>query len=136
MRPVVSPTMQYLSDEWMTAAAADLAASESLREATSDAELTIQYEVAGAPGGKAAYGISFDHGTVALEPGPHKDAQVRFELDYSSASAIASGELSAQAAFMQGKLKLGGDVSVLVRQHALLDGLGDALGDLRERTEF
>ncbi len=128
--------VQYLSDEWMTAAAADLAASDSLREATSDAELTIQYDVAGAPGGKAAYGITVDHGTVTLEPGAHKDAQVRFELDYSSAAAIASGELSAQAAFMQGKLKLGGDVSVLVRQHALLDGLGDALGDLRARTEF
>jgi len=128
--------MQYLSDEWMAAAAADLAASDSLRAATAEAELTIQYEVAGAPGGKAAYGVSFDHGAVTLEPGPHKDAQVKFELDYSSAAAIASGELSAQAAFMQGKLKLGGDVGVLVRQHALIDGLGDALDDLRARTEF
>ncbi len=128
--------VQYLSDEWMTAAAADLAASDSLKAATSDAELTIQYEVAGAPGGKAAYAITVDRGTVTLEPGPHPDAQVRFELDYSSAAEIARGDLSAQAAFMQGKLKLGGDVGVLVRQHGLLDGLGDALGDLRARTEF
>lgn len=128
--------VQYLSDEWMTEAGTALAASDSLKSATADADLMIQYEVAGAPGGKATYGVRFDHSAVALEPGPHPDAQVKFELDYSSAAAIASGELSAQAAFMQGKLKLGGDVAVLIRQHALLDGLGDALGELRERTDF
>ncbi len=37
---------------------------------------------------------------------------------------------------MQGRLKLGGDVMVLVRQHGLLDGLEDALGELRGRTEY
>jgi hypothetical protein len=37
---------------------------------------------------------------------------------------------------MQGRLKLGGDVTVLVRQHAVLDGLDDALADLRDRTEY
>jgi hypothetical protein len=37
---------------------------------------------------------------------------------------------------MQGRLKLGGDVTILIRQNALLDGLDDALGDLRARTEY
>jgi putative sterol carrier protein len=73
---------------------------------------------------------------VTLEPGPHKDAPVSFALDYDTAAAIAKGELSAQAAFMQGKLKLGGDVGVLIRQHALFDGLDDALAGLRADTEY
>jgi hypothetical protein len=37
---------------------------------------------------------------------------------------------------MQGKLKLGGDVGVLIRQHAAFDGMADALGELRDSTEF
>ncbi len=128
--------VQYLSDEWIERAGRELAADTKLAESASDADLTIQYEVAGAPGGKRAYALRFDHGTVGLEPGPHPDAPVSFALDYDTAAAIARGDLSAQAAFMQGVLKLGGDVTVLIREHALLGALEDALGELRSDTEF
>ena len=80
--------------------------------------------------------LRFDHGTVALQPGPHPDAPVSFSLDYDTAVAIARGDLSAQAAFMQGRLKLGGDVTVLIRDGGALDGVHDALGPLRADTEF
>ncbi|CAN5486216.1 hypothetical protein BH10ACT3_BH10ACT3_21510 [soil metagenome] len=127
---------QYLSDEWLTEADAALAADTALAAAIADLDLTIQYEVTGAPSGKAAYGVRLDHGKAGIEPGPHKDAPVSFALDYETAAAIAKGELSAQAAFMQGKLKLGGDTGVLIRQHAAIDGLSDALGTLRATTEY
>jgi putative sterol carrier protein len=129
--------VQYLSDEWMQEAGDALAASEELRAAAAGSDdLVLQYDVASAPGGKRSYGIRFGDGSVALEPGPHKDAATSFSLDYDVAAEIAKGELSAQAAFMQGRLKLGGDVTTLIRQNALLDGLDDALGDLRARTEY
>lgn len=127
---------QYLSDEWLELASSALAEDEALRTAAADLDLTIQYEVTGAPGGKRAYAIRFDHGVAGIEPGAHADAPVSFTLDYDTAASIAKGELSAQAAFMQGRLKLGGDVGVLIRQHAAFDGLGDALGPLRATTEF
>ena len=127
---------QYLSDEWLELASAALAEDPALAAAAADLDLTIQYEVTGAPGGKRAYGIRFDHGSAAVEVGAHDDAPVSFTLDYDTAAAIAKGELSAQAAFMQGRLKLGGDVSVLIRQHGAIDGLSDALGPLRATTEF
>ncbi len=128
--------VQYLSDEWMTEANDALAADTTLAAASADLDLTIQYEVTGSPLGKRAYGVRLDHGSAGIESGNHSDAPVSFSLDYDTAAAIAKGELSAQAAFMQGKLKLGGDVGVLIRQHAAIDGLSDALGDLRGRTEF
>jgi putative sterol carrier protein len=125
----------YLSDEWLERAGAALAASDELAERTADLELAIAYEVTGAPSGKVAYTISFDHGTTTLTTG-RSDAPVSFQLDYDTAAEIARGELSAQAAFMQGRLKLVGDVNVLIRDGAVLDGVADALGDLRADTEF
>lgn len=126
----------YLSDEWMERAGSALAADQALAGATADLDLTLAYEVAGGPGGKRCYALRFDHGTVALEPGPHPDAPVSFSLDYDTAVAVARGDLSAQAAFMQGRLKLGGDVTVLIRDGGALDGVHDALGPLRDDTEF
>jgi putative sterol carrier protein len=128
--------VQYLSDEWLDAAGTALAGDTTLAAASADLDLTIQYEVTGGPGGKRAYGIRFDHGSAGIETGTHDDAPVSFTLDYDTAAAIAKGDLSAQSAFMQGRLKLGGDVGVLIRQHAAFDGLNDALAPLRSSTEF
>ena len=128
--------VQYLSDEWMHEANAALAASPAPGDLTESDPVVLQYDVTGGPGGKRRYALSFADGAVTLDPGAHGDAPASFALDYDIAVQIARGELSAQAAFMQGSLKLGGDVMVLVRQHALLDGLGDALAELRTRTEY
>ena len=126
--------VQYLSDEWMQRAGEALAASEELR--SDDVDLLVQYEIAGAPVGKVSYGLRAGGDAAGIEPGPHPDAPVSFALDYSTAARIARGELSAQAAFMQGDLKLGGDVTVLIRQHELLGAVDDALAALRADTEF
>ena len=99
-------------------------ASADLAERTSDVDLSIAYEVTGAPGGKVRYTLRFDHGTTTLTVGV-SDAPVSFSLDYDSAAAIARGDLAAQAAFMQGRLKLVGDVNVLIRDGAVLDGITD-----------
>lgn len=128
--------MAYLSDEWIQRADAALSDDAALREATADAELAIEYTVTGAPGGATRYALTVDHGAVHLEPGAHPDAPVTFALDYDTAVEIARGEGSAQAAFMQGRLKLGGDATVLLHQHALLEGVGDALAELRDDTQY
>jgi putative sterol carrier protein len=127
---------QYLSEEWLDQAAAALAADPAMAAATAEVDLSIRYEVTGSPTGKTVYGIRMNHGSTLLEPGPAKDAQVSFAMDYDTAAAIAQGELSAQAAFMQGRLKLDGDVSVLIRQHSAIDGFSDALAPLREATTY
>jgi putative sterol carrier protein len=126
----------YLSDEWMDEAAAALAVNERLAAATAGTELTIAYEVSGAPGGKVAYGIHLDHGTTTLLRKAPAGAPVTFTVDYDTAVDIARGETPVQVAFMQGRLKLGGDVTLLIEQGGALDGLDDALSELRDRTEY
>lgn len=128
--------VRYLSDEWMERAATALAEHPPLGGEAADVDLTVAYEVTGSADGKRVYALRLSDGRLSLEEGPHPDAQVSFALDYDTAAAISRGELSAQAAFMQGRLKLGGDVMVLVRDAGALDALGDALGGLRSDTDY
>jgi putative sterol carrier protein len=132
----VCAVVEYLSDEWMQRASEALSSDERLRESSASVDLSIQYEVVGVAGSKLAYALRFAHGSVGIEPGKRPDAQVSFSLGYDTAVAVARGELSAQAAFMRGDLKLGGDVTVLIRQHELLGATDDALAGLRDQTEF
>jgi putative sterol carrier protein len=128
--------VQYLSDQWLDEADAALRADGGLADATSGLDLTVAYEVTGTPDGKRSYALVFGKGPVSvLRPAP-ADAPVTFSLDYDTAAEIARGEVSAQAAFMQGRLKLGGDVNVLIRDGSALDGVADALADLRARTGY
>ncbi|MGB6059040.1 MAG: SCP2 sterol-binding domain-containing protein [Microthrixaceae bacterium] len=129
--------VQYLSDEWFEQAGATISSSEVLQAAaTASEDVTIQYEVTGSPSGKRTYTIWLRDGAAGMDLGVSKDAQVTFGLDYPTAVQVAKGELSAQAAFMQGKMKLGGDVGVLIRAHAAIDNLNDVLADLRSNTEY
>lgn len=125
----------YLSDEWLDLAGGALSSSAELSERTADLDMAIAYEVTAAPSGKVAYALRFDHGTTTLTRGA-SDAPVSFSLDYDTAVEVARGEIPAQAAFMQGRLKLVGDVNVLIRDGAVLDGITDALAALRADTEF
>jgi len=124
--------VRYLSDEWMQRAA-DVLGGTTVPEGT---ELTVHYEVTGSGDGKRNYTLEAADGTLRLTPGKRKDAPVNFTLDYDTAAEIARGELSAQVAFMQGRLKLGGDIRVLIDGAGALESVDDALGDLRADTEY
>src|SRR5437773_4483230 len=100
----------YLSAEWLAEAHAAVSTSESLRAATADVALVVQQEVTGGPNGDTAYHVVVDHGAVSVVPGRAAEPDVTFTEDHATATAIGRGELSAQAAFMIGKLRVGGDL--------------------------
>ena len=128
--------MQYLSDEWIEAADTALSRGWDAGADTGDAT-TIAYTVSGAPGGKVTYHLHFGPDGAGVAAGkPEGDPEVTMELDYDTAAEIARGEASPQAAFMQGRLKLGGDVTLLIRGAGRLASVGDALGPLRDSTEY
>lgn len=122
----------YLSDEWMQQAAAALESAE----VPADAEMVVQYEVSGGGNGKVRYVLDVSGGTATIVPGKRADAPVTFTLDYDTAVAVVTGELSAQVAFMQGRMKLAGDVRVLIDGAAALASVHDTLADLRATTEY
>src|SRR3954453_4618351 len=92
-----------------------------VRAGAADVALVVEQAVTGGPAGDRAYRLRFDHGEVGVSPAPPAGAtpgaegpdgpgpDVRFTCDWDTAVAVATGKESAQAAFLAGRLRLGGD---------------------------
>ena len=85
--------------------------------------------------GEVIYVVRVEDGGVraSLEDAP---ADVTFVEDYETAATIAGGELAPQQAVMQGRLKVSGDVSALVRHVDALRAVEDAFADVRAGTSY
>lgn len=126
----------YLSPEWLAKADQAVSSSASLRAATADVALVVQHKVTGGPGGDTAYHVVVDHGAVSVVPGPAAQPDVTFTEDHATAAAIGRGELSAQTAFMTGKLRVGGNLERLLLQQDAFTGIDDVFDDLRATTSW
>lgn len=127
--------MQYLSPEWMEAARLAIARDASLARATAGVRLTVEHVVVDGPGGMARWHVTIDDGDVALSQGPAVEPDLRFTTDYATASSIAAGTLGAQRAFVEGRLRVGGDLAALIHHHKALATIDDALAGVRVRTD-
>ncbi len=129
--------MQYLSHEWIAAADAALGSAwETVTDRGSE-DTIVLWEVNGAPQGKVSFALRFGPDGAGFTEGPPPDPpDATMSLDYATAVSIAQAALSPQVAFMQGALKLGGDVMVLVSRASALEAIGDAFATLRSQTEF
>jgi putative sterol carrier protein len=127
--------LRFLSDEWIQALHDAAASDDDLADRTADVSLTIEQEVTGGPDGDVTFHLVLDHGSVSVGPGPAPAATVRFHQDYATAASIAMGHGSAQRAFMTGRLRVGGDLRVLLDHNEVLAQIGDVFAAVRQRTE-
>lgn len=128
--------MRYLSDEWIDEFAAAARRSEALKSATADARIRLQQRITTSPFGDVEYWVDVDHGEVTVGKGAMDDPDVVFEQDYLSARAVSTGSMAAQTAFKTGKIKLRGDMDLLMANHATFAGLDEVFADLRARTDY
>lgn len=98
------------TQEWLDAVAAQVAADE-----IADVTFTLQQVVRDTPDGDISYVVRFADGGAVASLGPADDAEVTITQDHATALELARGDLIAQAAFMQGKLKVTGDMGALLR---------------------
>lgn len=125
----------FLSDEWIDALDRAASGDADLRSWCADLALQIEQEVTDGPQGPVTYHVVLDHGVASVRPGPAPSATIRFSQDYETAAAIALGTGSAQRAFMTGRLRVGGDLRVLLDRSDLLAALGDAFAAVRAVTD-
>ena len=121
--------MKYLSETWLDRAAAAIADVEPVDEAFS-----IGYIVTGGPDGDRAHTLHLGPDLVTFRPGA--DAPVTLEMTWSIACAIARGELSAQRAFLDGDMRIGGDAQALVGTTDSLAAVDQRLAQLRTTTTY
>lgn len=132
---------RYLSPEWL--AELDRACRDGRRRkapAIAETRFVIQQLVSDGPHGDVAYHLCIDHGEVSVHAGVAPAPAVTLNQDYDTAAAVARGELSAQRAFMAGRLRVRGDLLGLVELQGSIAELSDDIGGvrraLRDRTEF
>ena len=127
---------RYLSEEWIEEVNVAAGASRPLRHATASAQLTLQQVVTGGPEGDVAYWVRVDRGAVVVGGGHADQADATVQQSYQTAVALSRGELSPEAAFASGAIRVSGDMAVLVRHHGALQGLDDAFAAVRARTSY
>ena len=121
---------KFLSQEWADEVRSALNGSDDVRGAIKGVQLCIQQVVTGAPDGEVKYWTKFDDGKVDGGIGEAPDADVTITQDYDTAVAMNKGELNAQAAFMQGKLKVTGNMGKLLQNQGAMQSIGPALSSV------
>ncbi len=98
-------------------------------------DLVIQQVVTG-PNDEVTWFVSVCATAVRVESGHHPDPDITLTQDRGTAAAIASGHQSAQGAFMSGRLRVGGDVRVLLDHQGELARLDHLFVSVRAGTRF
>ncbi|HSO95859.1 MAG TPA: SCP2 sterol-binding domain-containing protein [Acidimicrobiia bacterium] len=126
---------KYLTQEWLDDARA-LAQDQPERPGVS---ATMQFVVTGAPDGDITYYWVVENGRlIEASLGHLPDAEVTLTTTYADSVAIQKGDLDANAAFMQGKTKVTGNMAKLMLLMPLtMAPEYQALQDqVRARTEY
>jgi hypothetical protein len=127
---------RFLSPEWIDALDRAARADKGLRAAAPGDDLILEQVVTGSPDGERAYHLIVSPDRAGVAAGRHPDASVTITVPFETAIAINAGDASAQAAFMTGQLRLGGDVSALLRHRDALAGLDDLFAAVRAETTY
>lgn len=123
---------RFLSDAWL----ADLDAAGRRCAVPEDLRLTLQQIVRDEPAPDIAYVIRIGDGHVAVEAGVDPTAEITLTQDRATAAAIARAELSAQSAFMSGRLRVGGDLRGVLQRAQELTIMNDVFEASRSSTTW
>jgi putative sterol carrier protein len=126
----------FLSPAWIDALDEAFRDDPSLAGATADVALVIQQEVSNPDGPDDTWHVAIDHGSVRVAAGAAEHPDVVFRQDRATAVAVGRGELSAQTAFMIGKLRVDGNVGLLLQHHDLFDSVDDVFSAVRATTDY
>jgi putative sterol carrier protein len=93
--------------------------------------------VTGTPEGTdVGYDVVVHGGRAVIRPAGTDTPSVTFTSDYTTATAVASGEMSTTAALAAGRLRVAGDVAALAALASELAGLDPLPADVRAETEW
>jgi hypothetical protein len=82
----------------------------------------VQVVVTGLPDGDASWQVRVEDGVVAeVAPGSVNGAALTLTFPATIAAAVAYGETTASAAFMQGRMKTAGDLGLVLDVLAAVD---------------
>ena len=122
--------VKFLTEEWAQAMTDALNSSDEFKSAASGQQTKLQQVVTDAPDGEAKYYFVLDGGNAQVALGNIESPDATITQNYETAVAINKTELNAQQAFMQGKLKISGNMMKLMQLQGVFNAMPKAVSDV------
>jgi alkyl sulfatase BDS1-like metallo-beta-lactamase superfamily hydrolase len=100
--------VRFLTPEWF----AEVGAASAPTAETSP-DVVVGQVVTNGPHGEVRYRVEVRGARATLVPGTNGEADMTFTSDYTTAAAIARGDLSTHAALLEGRIHVSGSPSAL-----------------------
>ena len=127
--------MRYLSDEWITAVAQQLALDAPINALAPQHAVAITQLVTGTPLGDVSYHFSCREGNLRFGKGA-VPSDVTFTQSYDTAVGVATGKVNAAEAFINGLVRFSGDHQKVIDAQPLFAALDAVFARVRETTEY
>jgi putative sterol carrier protein len=122
-------SLTFLSPEWADALTAEVNGDGGFASAAGGQRARIQ-QVITTDEGEKRYWTTIDDGKIAMGMGDLDAPDATIRQSYDTAVALAKRELSPVTGFMMGKIKVEGNMGLLMDLAGALGKLADAMGRL------
>lgn len=127
--------LKFQSEEWFKEANNRIQSDEGVLGAGKGQTVAIQQVVTELPeGGEKKTFLKITDGTPEVGIGEVEGAEATVTQSYETSVAILKGEVNQQAAFMQGKIKIQGNLMKIMSLQGFLQAFGKVLATIE--TEF
>jgi putative sterol carrier protein len=121
--------VRFLSEEWATELKERLNASASFKKAAGLVAAKVQQVIIG-PDGEHRYWIRVGDGSIDMGPGDIDAPDATITQDYETAVALARSELNAVSAFMSGKIRISGNMTLIMQLQGAIAELPRAMQEM------
>lgn len=128
--------MRYLSLDWIDEIARRVAADSELQKLGSSHSIGITQVILESPDGTVIYHLQAGNGAVSFGAGPADPEDVRLEQEWFTAVDVATGEMTAEDAFITGCIRLSGNAPLLLECQAVFAGLDPIFSAVADRTDY
>ncbi len=119
--------VKFLTEEWASAITEALGASDDFKKAATGQQAKLQQVVTDVPdSGEVKYYLDLADGTGTVAIGELDGAEATITQNYETGKGIAQRELNAQNAFMQGKLKISGNMMKIMQLQGVINAIDKA----------
>ena len=126
--------VKFLSQEWADEMTKGLNSSDDFQKAASGQSAKLQQVVTDTPDGEVKYYFTLDGGNAEVDLGELQDAEATVTQNYETAVGVTKQEINAQNAFMQGKLKISGNMMKLMQLQSVINAMPNAVATSTSRT--
>ncbi len=127
---------RYLSLDWIDEISHRVAADAELQKLGSAHSIGITQVITESPDGTVIYHLQSGNGRVVFGAGPADPEDVRLEQEWFSAVDVATGEMTAEDAFITGCIRLSGNAPLLLECQAVFAGLDPIFSAVAGTTDY